>query len=118
MLLVCLGTCAQAAEQLNVQQIVEGMREQHARLLGVREGVTIDYELKVEQTRGKELFSLGSGTKGTLAVRWPSIYGRLKGIQVSSGRTIEREGEHNFATQLGAGRDGLYLQVTPYRHLW
>jgi hypothetical protein len=104
------------AADLSVSQIAAGIRDQHYRFLHLEGGVALKFKLHVEQMKSQEVFLFGDGAEGLISIKWPDIYVSIRGTAATNGKRIEREGQYNFETQLGAGRDGLFAQFTPYRH--
>lgn len=118
-------TSAAPAEDPKVREIVEGIKQAHARLLHAPDGLGIQYRLDVEQDRNNPAFVWMDGLDGLVNIRWPIVKTRIEGAmfsfagqekRLSSEKTV-REANYNFESNRSVAKDGTALgQVTAYRH--
>ncbi|MGE3819672.1 MAG: hypothetical protein AB7I30_09570 [Isosphaeraceae bacterium] len=106
----------QAAES-STPELAASIAASHRELLHYPGGVEITFSLRAVQD-SKTAHFLWSRGEGNLTWRWPRLLCRFKGRKVNKPEEREREGEYDFESRVGAGRDEMFAQITPYRQGW
>jgi hypothetical protein len=91
--------------------------DSHCALLRIPGGIRITYHLYVKQDRRLGHFAWEEG-EGEVLICWPQIYSMFRGRHAITHSTVTREGEYNFESEMGAGRDGDFVQIAPFRQVW
>ncbi len=89
----------------------------HKQFLEIPGGVKISYHLIVAQDRRLGGFGWEGG-RGRIVIRWPKIYNMYEGRNAKTHLINSREGEHDFISEISAGRDNQMVFITPYRQAW
>jgi hypothetical protein len=105
------------AGESTVKEIATGIAEANSDFLQVPGGVRLTYRLRSIQDPATGYFSWEAGD-GVVTIRWPKLFNRFRGRHKETRKIREREGEYNFETKLGAGRDAMFAQIVPYRQAW
>ncbi len=112
-------------KQKPVREIVEGIKQAHARLLHAPGGLGLQYRLDVEQDRSNPSFIWMNGLDGLLNIRWPRMRSRIEGemfkFRGKEKRLVSeknvREANYDFESNCSVGHDGTALgQITNFRH--
>lgn len=119
-------TTATAAQQPDLAAVIEGIRENHQRLLHVQGGIAVEYQASVNHPPGVDAFIFPKGFHGQLRLLWPRLYTRVEGGMLVDIATPERqiipmvrEAMHDFDTLTSVSREGKYLaQIADYRHVF
>ena len=113
-----------------IPHIIQGIRDNHHRLLHVDGGIGIRYHMDVQQDPNKPVCIYHQGLDGSLNIRWPELRSREEGVMsgiimrkkdknVEVKMPMVREGAYNFETMAGVSHDGDYLgQIVNYRHVF
>lgn len=115
---LCCWTAGAAARRDRPDALIEGIADNHAKILKAPGGLKIVYHLEVAQDRKKAPFLWDDGAKGEIKLLWPKLYNKLAGMDTYKHAFREREGEYDMERKIGAGRDGKFAQIAPYRHIW
>ena len=114
------------AQQPDLAAVIEGIRENHRRLLHLPGGIAVEYKASVDQPPGIEAFLFPNGFDGHLRILWPQLYIRIEGGTVVDAFTARRrvlpnvrEAMHDFDTLTGVSREGKVLaQIANFRHVF
>ncbi|MGO9471243.1 MAG: hypothetical protein ACLQVF_44705 [Isosphaeraceae bacterium] len=118
LMLMSMLSARSAATGLGPDKLAEAIDRSHQQFLRIPGGVRVGYKLNVFQDRATGHFHWEDGAEGTVIAKWPRIYTKLAGWNHEDHQPREREGEYNFESGLGAGRDWRFVQITPYRQGW
>ncbi len=113
-----------------LEAVVQGIRDDHEKLLHFPGGFSFDYDVAVQQDPENPGFVFRDGFKGHFVVKWPKIrntvtgreYG-IKRFEKGEVKTISEDalldGEYDFETMTSVARNGKILgQIGGFRHVY
>jgi hypothetical protein len=114
---VALAQAQSAPREHTVAEIASGIAQSHRDFLRAPGGIRLEYGLRSTQDPIKGYFLWDDG-EGRVAVLWPKIFSKFRGREKKSHKVRDREGEYNFESKVGGGRDATFAQFAPYRQAW